>query len=649
MTDARRGAVALLIGVLGFGPARVVSAGCDVTGVDAAALHDTWSAMDAACDCGASADHRSYTRCAYAVVKLRSGAGLLPARCRSVARHRASQSTCGRPGTAVCCRITGSRVRGRIVRTPSLCKTIGNATACVADPSHVFDGCLPTGCVACGNGVVDPGEQCEPSISVSCTASCRLSVCGNGIVEPGEDCEAPTPDCNFCHLPGCGNSIVEPGEDCDPPGTGSCVAGCRFSRCGDGVVEAWEQCEPTGAPGCTDDCKAATCDAPPPGETAVACVSSGLGAVGVAAGPGGALVTWNGIRTYGAVNGRRLDSSGVPVEPVSFEVSAPVQPGSVASQLGPEVGGDASGWYVAWYTAGDFPFYAVGGARVDPSGAVASRQVLASATSFGMCTSGIEPPIGVVAEQPDQVAIVWGDFAGCFNGFSIDWHSGDRLAFAGGQLQSTTPVGFETVSFPQPTEASTRDGGVASGGGDTVATFMSSFADWSTGSPVVVASGLYAWWFPPSPGPVRLSSARTSAHGPGVAWGSASFLVAWPEAAPGSSDIRALRFTRAGGALDPDGGIVLATGTTVAAAPLVAFDGTSWLVVWLAQTAPGVQDVLGVAVREDGTVVDASPRVLAAGVAAPPSITPWSGGWLLGVVRAAGTNLVSVNVVPIGD
>jgi len=51
----------------------------------------------------------------------------------------------------------------------------------------------------------------------------------------------------------------------------------------------------------------------------------------------------------------------------------------------------------------------------------------------------------------------------------------------------------------------------------------------------------------------------------------------------------------------------------------------------------------------DVTVVDASPRVLATGVAGPPGITPWAGGWLLGVVRAAGPGLVSVNVAPIAD
>src|SRR5262249_27516883 len=156
-------------------------------------------------------------RCANAVVKARHDTGLLSSACRGTARRRAAQSTCGRPGAAVCCRISGTRVRGRIVRAPGLCQSPATAAAGVAVPSDVGDGWLSTRCSLCGNGVRDPGE------------------------------------------------------DFDLPGAAS-VTRCRYARCGDGVVEAWEQCEPTGAPGCTDDCMIGTCDAPPPGEIPVACV-----------------------------------------------------------------------------------------------------------------------------------------------------------------------------------------------------------------------------------------------------------------------------------------------------------------------------------------------------------------------------------------
>lgn len=620
MTAARPWALLLLIGVVGFAPARGRAAVCGAGSADAAMLEDTWTAMDAACPCAAATDHHGYTRCANDVVMQRHHDGLLSSACRSVARKRASQSTCGRAGAAVCCRTTGTLVRGRIVRTADRCKSTAHTSACVADPSNVVQGCTATGCVACGNGVVDPGEECE----------------------------APTPNCVACHFDTCGNGILDPGEECDPPGVDACLPGCRYAVCGDGVVEGPEQCEPPDSPGCTDDCQTGTCAAPPSGETAVACVSRSS-AVAVAAGPGGALVAWDSVRSLSAINGRRLDASGVPIEPMSFEVSEPVATGGPFAQGGPEIGGDASGWYVSWSGSGPLPVYRVGGARVDATGAVASRQVLAQATTFGMCFSGIGPALGVVAEQPDQVTALWGNFAGCFNSFMFDWHSAARMTFSGGQLQSTTGIGVEPTGPPPPV-SSDPSGGLASGGGDTVATFVSAFADWSSGSPVVVDSGLFAWWLPPTAAHVKLSSAPSSTvTGPGVAWGSASFLVAWAQPGVSGSDVRALRFTRAAGPLDPDGGLVLATGTSAVGPLRVAFDGTSWLVVWLAQTGPGLYDVLGVGVRPDGTIVDASPRLLAAGVSTAPSITPWSGGWLLGVVRAAGANLVSVNVAPIAD
>jgi cysteine-rich repeat protein len=52
----------------------------------------------------------------------------------------------------------------------------------------------------------------------------QAPTCGNGIVEPGEDCDdGDQLDCNACdttcHIPSCGNDILCPGEDCDDGNT----------------------------------------------------------------------------------------------------------------------------------------------------------------------------------------------------------------------------------------------------------------------------------------------------------------------------------------------------------------------------------------------------------------------------------------------
>jgi hypothetical protein len=95
----------------------------------------------------------------------------------------------------------------------------------------------------CGNGVVDPGEQCDPP-SVGCPFVCDstchtiASVCGDGCVEPGEQCDPPqpgvcTPNCTFVPIQ-CGNGVVDPGEQCDPPTVNPAnlaASSCTTSQC----------------------------------------------------------------------------------------------------------------------------------------------------------------------------------------------------------------------------------------------------------------------------------------------------------------------------------------------------------------------------------------------------------------------------------
>ncbi len=142
----------------------------------------------------------------------------------------------------------------------------------------------------CGNGVVDPNEECDPNDAASvatCTASggtcvsgpstdenaCKcvpLPVCGNGAVEAGEQCDdgntVNNDACtNTCTNAACGDTIVGPGETCDDGNTNNgdgCSATCQTEGgsnpvCGNGAVEAGEQCDDgntISADGCSNLC-----------------------------------------------------------------------------------------------------------------------------------------------------------------------------------------------------------------------------------------------------------------------------------------------------------------------------------------------------------------------------------------------------------
>jgi fibro-slime domain-containing protein len=131
---------------------------------------------------------------------------------------------------------------------------------------------------SCGDGHIDPGEQCDDGsanngqATSACDAHCHLK-CGNGIKDPGEQCDNGVNDgsygtCNSnCTLAGyCGDGIKNGPETCDNGGSnqpmataygpGVCTTACTFAPyCGDGRVQTQygEQCD--GSPTCDAACR----------------------------------------------------------------------------------------------------------------------------------------------------------------------------------------------------------------------------------------------------------------------------------------------------------------------------------------------------------------------------------------------------------
>jgi cysteine-rich repeat protein len=96
----------------------------------------------------------------------------------------------------------------------------------------------------CGDGELDPGEQCDEGAQNSdtapdaCRTDCRAATCGDGVVDSDEQCDE-----------GGANSDVI---------ANACRRDCQGARCGDGVLDAGEGCDDgnaTAGDGCDGGCQ----------------------------------------------------------------------------------------------------------------------------------------------------------------------------------------------------------------------------------------------------------------------------------------------------------------------------------------------------------------------------------------------------------
>src|SRR5262249_48897172 len=126
----------------------------------------------------------------------------------------------------------------------------------------------------CGNGVVDPGEECDDGNSVDgdgCDTNCTFTACGNGITTAGEPCDdGDAIDTNACKSDctpnDCGDGAVQLGvEQCDDgnatDGDG-CDSNCTLTGCGNGIVTNGEECDDGNSiegDGCDSNCTLTAC------------------------------------------------------------------------------------------------------------------------------------------------------------------------------------------------------------------------------------------------------------------------------------------------------------------------------------------------------------------------------------------------------
>jgi len=105
----------------------------------------------------------------------------------------------------------------------------------------------------CGDGQVDPGEQCDDGNLVdhdACTNACSSPACGDEVLQDGEQCDdgnlVETDSCIDCNNAFCGDGFLRDSEMCDDGNFDdhdACVD-CIPAACGDGAAYTGrEQCD----------------------------------------------------------------------------------------------------------------------------------------------------------------------------------------------------------------------------------------------------------------------------------------------------------------------------------------------------------------------------------------------------------------------
>lgn len=146
--------------------------------------------------------------------------------------------------------------------------TLSDGTAGCDDQVSIAINCVSQNCP---NGVVDPGEACDPQAPgapANCRTDCTLATCGDGRIDAftGETCDdgnvVNNDGCSStCKAEVCGDGVVQTNEKCDDGANNGkagdrCSADCKTVTpvCNDQIIDAPETCDPPNGTTCDATC-----------------------------------------------------------------------------------------------------------------------------------------------------------------------------------------------------------------------------------------------------------------------------------------------------------------------------------------------------------------------------------------------------------
>ncbi|MFH1221286.1 MAG: hypothetical protein V1694_12665 [Candidatus Eisenbacteria bacterium] len=300
------------------------------------------------------------------------------------------------------------------------------------------------------------------------------------------------------------------------------------------------------------------------------------------------FVVWADLRegTDWDIYGTHLDARGKALERSGIAIST-----AATAQQCPAVAFDGVNYLVVWQDGdGRGDFCRVHGVRVNAEGEVLDPSDIVMP---GLNFTQVHP---AVAFDGVNYLVVWQDYRDCHD---AHWESGiygARIAPDGRLIDaSAIPICTEPSSQRYPS--------VAFDGTNYLVVWedgRKSYLGHIYGARVTVDGTVL------DQGGVPISGAGYDQKQPSVAFDGTNCLVVWQDfRASWHGDIYGVRVDAAGQVLDPTG-IAISVSPRDQQCPVVAFDGSNYVVAWSESLGVSQWDVRGTRVRNDGSVVDAS-------------------------------------------